>query len=263
MMGDRTAAPAMRPEAHRQRLLSRRAAIFGGCQATLLGALAWRMYELQILESDRYSMLADENRINLRLLPPLRGRILDRFGVPLADNHQNYRLVVVAEQAGDISATLDALASLIEIGETDRRRVMRDVRRKHPFVPIVVRANLGWEDMTRVEVAIPELPGVAIEQGLTRFYPLGSSAAHVIGYVAAVSEAELTGDPLLELPDFRIGKNGVEKAQDSQLRGSAGTSQVEVNAYGRVVREIASTPGRPGQDVVLGIDATLQEFTVK
>src|SRR4029077_3981126 len=170
----------MRPEAQSHRLLSRRAAVLGLGQAALLGVLAGRMYQLQILESDRYSMLANENRIILRLLPPPRGRILDRFGVPLADNHQNYRLVIVAEQAGDIATTLDALASLIEIGETDRRRVMRDVRRKHPFVPIVVRANLGWEDMARVEVAIPGLPGVAIEQGLTRSYPLGPSTAHVI-----------------------------------------------------------------------------------
>src|SRR5438105_1281480 len=253
----------MRPEAHRQRLLSRRAAIFGGCQATLLGALAWRMYELQILESDRYSVLADENRINLRLLPPRRGRILDRFGVPLADNHQNYRLVVVAEQAGDTATTLDALTSLIEIGEADRRRVLRDIRRKHSFVPIVVRANLSWEDMARVEVAIPELPGVAIEQGLTRSYPLGPSAAHVIGYVAAVSEAEQTGDPLLELPDFRIGKNGVEKSHDSELRGGAGTSQVEVNAFGRVVRELGRVPGRPGKDVVVGLDAAMQDFVTR
>ena len=253
----------MRPEAQRQRLLSRRAAVLGVGQATLLGALAARMYELQILHSDRYTVLADENRINLRLLPPPRGRILDRFGVPLADNHQTYRLVIVAEQAGDIAATLDALASLIEISEADRRRVMRDVRRKHPFVPIVVRANLGWEDMARVEVAIPELPGVAIEQGLTRFYSLGPSTAHVIGYVAVVSEAELTGEPLLELPDFRIGKSGVEKSQDRELRGGAGTSQVEVNAFGRIVRELGRVPGRPGKDVVIGLDAAMQDYVTR
>src|SRR5215475_7674028 len=99
----------MRPEAHRQRFFSRRAAILGGCQVTLLGALAWRMYELQILESDRYSVLADENRINLRLLPPRRGRILDRFGVPLADNRQDYRAVIVREQAKDVAAVLERL----------------------------------------------------------------------------------------------------------------------------------------------------------
>src|SRR5215831_12081229 len=146
----------MRPEAQRHRALSRRAAVLGLSQSALLGALAGRMYQLQILESDRYSILADDNRINLQLLAPPRGRILDRFGVPLADNHQNYRLVIVAEQTSDITATLDALASLIEVGEPDRRRVLREVRRKHSFVPIVIRANLSWDEMARVQVAIPE-----------------------------------------------------------------------------------------------------------
>src|ERR1700736_1225392 len=253
----------MRREAQRHRLLSRRAAILAAGQATLLAVLAGRVYELQILESDRYAVLADENRISLQLLAPPRGRILDRFGVPLAENHQNYRLVIVAEQAGDIAATLDALASLIEINDADRRRVIRDIRRKHSFVPVVVRANLSWEEMARVEVAIPELPGISIEQGLTRSYALGASAAHVIGYVAAVAETELTGDPLLELPDFRIGKNGVEKSQDSELRGGAGTSQVEVNAFGRIVRELGRVPGRPGKDMVICLDAVMQDFMTR
>jgi penicillin-binding protein 2 len=250
----------MQPEAQRHKLLTRRAAMLGVGQAILLAALAERMYQLQILESDRYLMLADENRINLQLLAPQRGRILDRFGTALADNHQNYRLVVIAERAGDIAATLDALAGLIEIAEGDRRRVLRDIRRKHPFVPVAVRGNLNWDEMARIEVAIPELPGVAIEQGLTRYYPLGETAAHAIGYVAAVSEAELTGDPLLELLDFRIGKSGIEKSQDAELRGGAGTSQVEVNAFGRVVRELTRVPGRPGKDVVSCLDAAMQDF---
>jgi penicillin-binding protein 2 len=253
----------MQREARRHKLLTRRAAILGAGQAILFTALAERMYQLQILESDRYLVLADENRINLQLLAPQRGRILDRFGAALADNHQNYRLVVIAEQAGDITATIDALAGLIEIGEGDRRRVLRDIRRKHPFVPVVVRGNLSWVEMARIEVAIPELPGVAIEQGLTRSYPLGETAAHAIGYVAAVSEAELSGDPLLELPDFRIGKSGIEKSQDAELRGSAGTSQVEVNAFGRVVRELARVPDKPGKDVVSCLDAVMQEFLVR
>ncbi len=253
----------MKREKNREKLVTRRAALLAGGQALLGVTLAGRMYQLQILDKDRYTVMADENRINLRLLTPPRGRIFDRFGVALADNRPNYRVVVVPEQAGNLEATLAALGGLIEITEADQRRVMRDAKRKHAFVPLVVRSNLSWEEMARIEVAIPELAGVSVEQGLIRSYPYGTTASHALGYVAAVSEKELTGDPLLELPDFRIGKNGVEKAQDSQLRGSAGTSQVEVNAYGRVVREIASTPGRPGQDVVLGIDAALQDFTVK
>ena len=253
----------MQRDAQRQKLLTRRAAILAAGQATLVAALAGRMYQLQILESGRYVVLADENRINLQLLAPPRGRILDRFGTALADNHQNYRLVIVPEQAGDIAATLDALAGLIEVGDADRRRVLRDARNKHPFVPVVVRANLTWDEMAHVEVAIPELPGVSIEQGLSRSYPFGETTAHVIGYVAAVSESELTGDPLLELPDFRIGKSGVEKSQDDELRGSAGTSQVEVNAFGRVVRELDRVPGRPGKDIVTGLDAAMQDFLAR
>jgi len=250
----------MQREAQRHKGLTRRAAILGTGQAILFAGLAERMYQLQILESDHYLVLADENRINLQLLAPIRARILDRFGAALADNHQNYRLVVIAEQAGDTTATLEAIAGLIEIGEADRARVLRDIRRKHPFVPVVIRNNLSWDEMARIAVAFPELPGVSIEQGVTRFYPFGETAAHAIGYVAAVSEAELGGDPLLELPDFRIGKSGIEKSQDAELRGSAGTSQVEVNAFGRIVRELARVPGRPGKDVVSCLDAAMQDF---
>lgn len=248
---------------NRHKALTRRTALLAGGQALLATALVGRMYQLQILEKDRYTVLAEENRINLRLLTPPRGRILDRFGVTLAENRSNYRVVVVPEQAGNLEATLSALAGLIEITDVERRRVLRDAKRKHAFVPLVVRANLSWQEMARIEVAVPELAGVAIDQGPIRHYPYGPAAAHVIGYVAAVSEKELTGDPLLELPDFRIGKSGIEKSQDLALRGIAGTSEVEVNAYGRVVREIAHHPGRPGEDVVLGLDQAIQEFVNK
>jgi penicillin-binding protein 2 len=253
----------MRRDAQRQKLFSRRAAILAGAQASVLAALTARMYQLQIVEADRYLVLADENRINLRLLTPIRGRILDRFGIVLADSQPSYQLVIVAEQAGDVAATLDALGTLIEVGESDRRRVLRDIRRTHPFVPVLVRPNLSWDEMARVEVATPELPGVSVEPGVTRHYPLGETASHVVGYVAAVSEPELTGDPLLELPGFRIGKAGVEKSRDTELRGIAGTSQVEVNAFGRVIRELTRVTGKPGQDVVTSIDVSMQEFATR
>jgi penicillin-binding protein 2 len=247
----------------RQKLLTRRAALLGAGQGLAIAALGGRLYQLQILEKDRYTVLSEENRINLRPLVPARGRILDRFGVPLADNQPNYRVVVVPEQAGDLDRTLDAIAGLIEVSEADRHRVVRDAKRKHSFVPLIVRSNLSWADLARIEVAVPELPGVSIEQGLIRNYPQGAGASHIIGYVAAVSEKELNGDPLLELPDFRIGRSGIEKAADLELRGSAGTSQVEVNAYGRVVREVYRSPGQPGLDAVLGLDAGFQEFVTK
>jgi len=244
----------------RQRSFSRRGLLLGGAQALMLAGLAGRMYYLQVIEADRYKTLAEDNRINLRLLPPPRGRILDRFGVPLATNRQNFRVVLVREHAGDVEKVLNALSQLIELGEHDYKRVMREVSRKRSFVPVTVRENLTWDEVSRVEVNGPELPGVTIEMGQIRDYPFADSMAHVLGYVAAVSERDLTGDPLLELPGFRIGKNGIEQKYDLALRGTAGTSQIEVNAYGRVIRELNREEGKAGDELVLTVDGGLQTF---
>ena len=244
----------------RVKTFNRRVAMLAGGKFVLLSALVGRLYYLQVLQSDRYSPLADENRINIRLLPPPRGRILGRLGEALATNRLNYRVVLVSEQTPSIEATLDALGALIPLSERDYRRVLRVAERKRDFVPITVRENLSWAEVSRIEVHAPDLPGVMIDVGQTRYYPLGATAAHVTGYVAAVSEDELTGDPLLELPDSRIGKNGVEKIYDLALRGKAGNSQVEVNAYGRVIRELERNEGQPGDDLVLTLDVGLQRY---
>lgn len=249
----------MERDGARHKVVSRRALLLGGGKIGLLSLLVGRMYYLQVLESDQYQMLAEENRININLLPPPRGRILDRFGQELASNRQNYRAVLVPERAKEIELTLDQLAVIFPINEHQRRRIMRDIARHKPFVPITVAENLTWEQFVRLNVLLPELPGVQPEVGESRFYPTTTHTAHLVGYVAAVSEKELTGDPLLELPGFRIGKSGVEKAFDETLRGRAGSSRVEVNAYGRIIRELARQDGEPGADVVLSIDAGLQE----
>src|SRR6267142_94147 len=110
----------MQHENIRSRLFTRRALLLGGAQTALLATLAGRLYYLQVMQAGRYAVLADENRISLRLLAPPRGRIVDRFGVPLAVNSQNYRIVVIPEQAGDIEATLDAIDQLITLSDSDR-----------------------------------------------------------------------------------------------------------------------------------------------
>jgi penicillin-binding protein 2 len=243
------------------RTFSRRAALLGGGQLLLLGALAGRMYYLQVVEADRYALLAEENRINLRLLAPRRGRILDRFGLPLATNDQNYRVVVVPEQAGNLEATIRALHGIVPISDNEHNRILNEAAKKRAFVPVTVKENLDWPVVARIEINAPDLPGVSIEVEQSRNYPYGGMAVHVLGYVGAVSEAELTGDPLLELPGFRIGKSGIEKQYDLDLRGSAGNSQVEVNAVGRVIRELSRDEGVPGKDLVTSIDLGLQTFT--
>ena len=250
----------MHRDSERQKLFSRRAAILIGGKAVLLSVLAARMYYLQVVEADRYRTLAEENRINLRLLPPPRGRIVDRFGVPMADNQQNYRVLLNARETKDVEETLDVLSQILPIGPGERRRILRELHRNRSFVPATVRENLDWQEVARIEVNAPDLPGVLIDVGQSRHYPHGPDAAPVLGYVAAVSPNEVTGDPLLELPGFRIGKTGVEKIHDTQLRGTGGSLQVEVNAFGRVIRELSRQEGQPGAEVTLTVDLELQKM---
>jgi penicillin-binding protein 2 len=247
-----------RTDPNRQRSFTRRLALLAAGKLALLGVLGARMYYLQVVEADKYRMMADDNRINLRLLAPPRGRILDRDGTVLADNQLNYRVVLVAEQTGSIAATLDTLSEIVPISEAERRRVLREVARKRKFLPTTVKENLSWEDVSRIAVNAPDLPGVMIDVGSIRLYPQGERMAHLIGYVAPPAEADLTGDPLLELPDFRVGRNGIERVYDLAMRGRAGNTQIEVNALGRPIRELSRNEGEPGADVTLTIDASLQ-----
>ncbi len=256
----------MNNDQERQRLFSRRVLVLGGGKLALASALIARMYYLQVVEAEKYRVLADDNRISLRLLPPPRGRILDRNGVPLAVNEQNFQVLVVAEQTNGLGDTLDALSRIIPLTEGERARIIRDASRRRSFVPMTVRSNLSWEEVARIELNAPDLPGVMIDVGQSRHYPLQGLGAHILGYVSAVSESDLAnsqGDPLLELPGFRIGKAGVERIYDLPLRGRGGASQVEVNAVGRVIRELARDEGEAGADLRLSLDVNLQEFAAQ
>ncbi len=252
----------MRGETDRYKTFSRRAFLLAGGKLALFTAILGRLYHLQILEAERYATLAEDNRINLRLLPPQRGRIVDRFGEPLALNRQNYRVTLVAEKAGNARAVLDALAQIVPITDHERAKILRELERSRRFIPVTVRENLNWTEVATIEVNAPDLPGVATDVGRSRFYPHGEHLSHLIGYVGAVSESDQArdDDPLLELPNFPVGKDGVERQHDQTLRGSAGASEVEVNAVGRIIRELSREEGEQGREVRLTIDLPVQRM---
>lgn len=253
----------MRREYKRHKTFTRRAVLLGGAQMGLFSLLAGRLYYLQVLQSKHYAVLAEDNRVSPRLIPPERGLIFDRFGVPLAVNRQTYRVFIVPEQAPSLEETLDALERVIPASARERERVLRMVRRTRAFTPVTVVDNLSWEDIARVSVHSLELPGVQTDMVPRRLYPQGHFSAHVVGYVGAVAEEDLTGDPLLAVPEFRIGKAGIERVHEADLRGTAGVSEVEVNAVGRVIRELSREEGDAGKDLTLTIDAELQRFATE
>ncbi|MFN4088162.1 MAG: penicillin-binding protein 2 [Alphaproteobacteria bacterium] len=252
----------MRRDNKRYRTLTRRTLLLGAAQAGLFGVLASRMYYLQVVEGSRYAALADDNRISPRLVAPTRGLIFDRFGVPLAVNQKTWRVTVTPERSGGLETSLDRLSQLVALSDGDRQRVLKTARRQRAFQPITVVDSLSWEDIATISVNAPDLPGIEVEMVPRRVYPYGEIAGHVVGYVGPAAREDLTGDPLLTVPEFRIGKAGIERARDVALRGKADIREVEVNAVGRVIRELRRIEGEAGKDLTISLDVELQRFAL-
>ena len=245
-------------------LVTRRGVVLGGLQLGFMGVLGLRMRQMQVTEADSYRLLAEENRINVRLIPPSRGIIYDRFGIPIAENTQNYRVVIVREDVEDVDKAIAMLRRLVELDERQLERALREMKRRSPFVPVTLADQLAWEDVAELAINAPALPGITPDVGLSRIYPLGADFAHIVGYVGPVSDRDLeqlqTPDPLMQIPEFQIGKIGVETKLETELRGRAGTRRIEVNAGGRVMRELSRDEFTPGQDLQLTIDHGLQNY---
>lgn len=247
------------PDTKRQMgVLSRRAAILGAGKGLLLAVVAGRMYQLQVLEADKYRTLAKENQIALQLLSPPRGLILDRYGRPVARNAKLYRINMVAHRGVDVHATLERLGRLVELDDKALDRIVREVRLHRGFGPITVHESLRWQDVARLSVNAPDLPGVEVEVDERRHYPYGDRMSHLVGYVAAASKSDIGDDAPSKLPQLQIGKSGIEQSQEGSLRGKPGSREVEVNARGRVIRRLSIRQPQQGSDVQLALDADLQ-----
>ncbi len=255
----------MESEADRSRIFTRRALLLGGAQAALGTVLVGRMGYLSIFESPKYRLLAEENRVSLRVMPPRRGLILDRFGVPLALNRQNFLLQLIPEQVEDVDATLNAVSQYLPLTQEDFDRIHRDIERVPRFMPVEIAHDLPRDQFAALAVRLPTLPGVQPVQGYARYYPDGPAVAHLVGYVGAPTQEEVKkeNEPVMAVPGFKIGKEGLEKSEETRLRGRAGAARVEVDAHGRVVRDLDTVTDTPGEELVLTIDRELQIFTAQ
>jgi len=244
--------------------ISRRAVMIGGLQVAVVAVLGLRLRSMQLEHAEEYRMLSDGNSVKIRLLPPARGLILDRNGFIIADNEQNYRVTIMREEAGDVAAILDRLAHLIPLSEADRVKILDEVARRSPSTPVSVRDRLTWDQFAAIAVNAPALPGVTPESVLSRRYPRAGDFAHAMGYVGPVSDYDLSKiadpDPVLMLPEFQLGKVGLEAKLEEPLRGRAGARRVEVNSAGREMRELSRQEGQQGATVQLTLNAGLQNF---
>jgi penicillin-binding protein 2 len=246
------------------RRISRRALLLGSAQLAFGGVLAMRMRYLQVDQAEEFQLLAEENRISLRLLPPARGRIFDRNGTVIAENEQTYKITLVPEDAEDVNEVIGKLSQLVELDESDLNRAMDAMKTTASFHPVTLADRVSWNAVSRVSANLPALPGISAEVGQSRIYPQEDLFVHVAGYVAKVRPQNLKRyeDPpaVLSLPDFQFGQIGVESKYEDALRGNAGAKQVEVNARGRIIRELDRREGEAGADIQLTVDSALQDY---
>ncbi len=208
----------------------------------------------------RYTTLANENRISARMIAPPRGRILDRFGAVIAGSSTNWRAVLVAEQANNVPATLDAFSALLPLSEYERARIDRELHRKRKFIPVLIREFLTWDEMAAIEVNAPDLPGIVVDAGTTRDIPVRRQAGAYRRLCRAAERGRRGRRPAARrCPACASAAPGMEKYHDLALRGRAGSVQLEVNAVGRVIRELDRQEGMQGEDVGLTLDAGLQQ----
>jgi len=240
------------------KILLKRTLITAAVMVLLFFGLIVRLYYLQVVEGEKYQMLSDENRISTRVLVPPRGRIYDRNGGMIAENMQNFQALIIAEQTPDIDITLNRFKKIIPLSEGEEQKIRRDIKNSKPFMPVKLKDNLFFDEIAKLQLYAPDLPGIVIDEGLNRIYPEQSYSSAFLGYVGSVSPEELSSDPLLAVPGFKIGKAGLEKKFENKLRGKSGNVKLEVNAYGRIMKEIERQNGIEGEPIHLTVDMRLQ-----
>ena len=239
-----------------------RAAIGFFAVLVALGGLAAWYFRLQVLQHEDYATRSEANRVRLRPVVPARGLILDRKGRVLAENVPAWRLDVVPDQAGDIPRLVAELSRRIAISPDDIEKFDDARRGARGFKPITLKARLDDEEIARFAVDRWRFPGVEVVPYLTRRYPYGDLFAHVVGYVGRVDEGDLkqlgdNGDAFTH-----VGKTGLERYYDAELRGKLGYEKIETNVEGRALGSAGRVPATPGTDLRLGIDLDLQRAMV-
>ncbi len=248
----------MNRNGEKSRVVERRTLVVIAFNLLAFAVIVARLYFLQVKEADKYKMMSDENRISTRFLVPPRGLIFDRNGEIIAKNEQDFQALMVAEQTPDIAETLKTFKQIVPLTEGEEQKIRKDLKNKRRFIPIKLKDNLSWNEVSKILLHAPDLPGVEIDEGLSRYYPYADIYAHVLGYVGPVSDKDKKDNPLYMVPGFKIGKSGLERYFDYKLQGKGGTIKLEVNAYGRVMNEIERNSGEEGQSLTLTLDARLQ-----
>jgi penicillin-binding protein 2 len=248
---------------HESELIAKRVYFTGFIILFLVVMIILRVFYLTVLQHEHFTTLSKSNRVKITPIPPIRGLIYSREGTVIAENKPTFSLEVVPEQIGNVDELIIQLKKIVNIEDKDIERFKKALKKKRRFENVALRLNLNEEEVALFSVNRHRFPGVDVVAGLNRYYPMGEELVHTIGYVARIDEDDVKQ---LDVSNYsgtsHIGKLGIEKSYESVLHGEVGYQQVEVNAQGRVIRVLSRTPPKPGQNLHLTIDLSLQQIAI-
>ena len=246
--------------------INRRMFIFTAAKAIIFFGIVGRLFSLQISDNKKYITLSDRNRLRETRLPPVRGEFIDYFGNTIAGNLKVYQLHVVPEQVENFRSLIIILRDILEFDNEKLARLIKKKNSQKPWESLVISENLSWEDFTKINYYLHELPGAKPVITVGRSYPYGDSYTHVLGYVSQVSTNDLAQSKIIKernVPGLRVGKSGLEKRYESELIGTNSIQRYEVNAFGKRINQIDFKEGKAGNTIKLTIDTEIQKLTIK
>ena len=244
--------------------INRRMFIFSAFKGIVFIGIIARLFSLQINENKKYLTLSDKNRLRETRLPPIRGEFKDYFGNTIAGNLKVYQLHVIPEQVENFKSLAIRLRDILEFSDETLNKIKKKKRNQKPWQTIVISENLSWDQFSKINFYLHELPGAKPVITLGRSYPYGESYTHVLGYVSQVSSEDITNNNIINernVPGLRVGKSGLEKTFENELIGSNSIQRFEVNAYGKKINQIDFKEGEKGKEINLTIDSEIQKLT--
>ena len=247
---------------NKSKLISRRMFILSSLKIVVFVSIISRLFYLQISENIKWRSLSDKNRLREWKIPPQRGIIKDYFGTEIAKNTQVFQLHMIPEDVPNIEELFFKLSKLIDFDERNKRNIIKKLKKRKPWEPIIISDNLSWSEFSRLNLFLHETPGIKPVVALARKYLADSSSSHIIGYVSDTSIKDLENSQLLReinIPGLKTGKNGLEKSLNEKMLGKPGLQRFEVNAYGKRIKELKLIKGTPGQNIKITIDQEVQK----
>ena len=251
---------------NKSKLISRRMFILSALKIGVFVSIISRLFYLQISENIKYKSLSDKNRLREWKLVPQRGIIEDYFGKKIADNTQTFQLHMIPEDVPNMEVLFFKLSRIIDFTDTKKRRLIKRLKKRKRWEPIIVSDNLTWSEFSKLNLFLHEMQGVKPVVALARKYSEDGSSSHIVGYVSDTSAKDLEESELLReihVPGLKTGKNGLEKLLNPKIIGKPGIQRFEVNAYGKRIKELALVKGIEGQNFRTTIDQEVQKFSLE